>query len=235
METLVIPLIETRELTKVYLPKKETQVKAVDEVNLKVHRGEFLVIVGRSGSGKTTLLNLIGALDRPTSGTVIFEGKDLGGLSNRELALLRRHKVGFVFQTFNLLPALTALENIEVALAPTPLSREERREKSRTLLEIFELKNRADHLPLELSVGQRQKLAIARALASDPVLILADEPTGEIDPTTGKEIITKLVELNRRHNVTLVVASHGAFPYNLAKRVLFLKNGRLVSQEEAGY
>lgn len=235
METVSTPLIETRELTKVYLRKKEAQVKAVDEVNLKVHSGEFLAIVGRSGSGKTTLLNLIGALDRPTSGTVIFEGKDLGDLSNKELALLRRQKVGFVFQTFNLLPALTALENIEVALARTSMSREERREKSRTLLEIFELKNRADHLPLELSIGQRQKLAIARALARDPVLILADEPTGEIDPIAGREIVTKLVELNRKYNVTLVVASNGAFPFNLAKRVLFLRDGRLVSQEEAGY
>jgi len=235
METSGTTLIETRYLTKVYLHKKGSQIKAVNEVNLKVNRGEFLAIVGRSGSGKTTLLNLIGALDRPTSGTVMFEGKSLGDLSNRELALLRRQKVGFVFQTFNILPALTALENIEVALAPTRISSEERREKATTLLDIFELKDRADHLPPEISVGQRQKLAIARALASDPILILADEPTGEIDPITGKEIVTKLVELNRKHNVTLIVASHGTFPYNLAKRVLFLRDGKLVSQEEAGY
>lgn len=124
---------------------------------------------------------------------------------------------------------------MHVALAPTRMSKQERREKAISLLDILKLRDRADHLPLELSVGQRQKLAIARALAGDPVLILADEPTGEIDPTVGKEIVAKLVELNRRHNVTLVVASHGAFPYDLAKRVIFLKNGRLVSQEEAGY
>jgi len=235
MKTLGSTLIETRDLTKVYLRKKQSQVKAVDQVDLKVYRGESLAIVGRSGSGKTTLLNLIGALDRPTSGTVIFEGKDLGDLSNRELALLRRQEVGFIFQTFNLLPALTALENIEVALAPTCMSREKRQEKARTLLDTFEIMDRSDHLPLELSVGQRQKLAIARALARDPTLIIADEPTGEMDPVSGREIATKLVELNRKYNVTLLVASHGAFSYSLAKRVLFLKDGRLVSQEEAGY
>ena len=235
METAGTPLIETRELTKVYLRKSEIQIKAVDGVNLKIYRGEFLAIVGRSGSGKTTLLNLIGTLDRPTSGAVIFEGRDLCDLSNRDLSLLRRQKVGLVFQTFNLLPALTALENIEVALAPTRMSKEERQEKARTLLDIFELTDRADRLPLELSVGQQQKLAIARALINDPVLILADEPTGEMDPITGREIVAKLVELNRNYNVTLVVTSHGTFPCNQVDRVLFLKDGRLVSKEEAGY
>lgn len=235
METAGTPLIETRELTKVYLRKSEIQIKAVDGVNLKIYRGEFLAIVGRSGSGKTTLLNLIGTLDRPTSGAVIFEGRDLCDLSNRDLTLLRRQKVGLVFQTFNLLPALTALENIEVALAPTRMSKEERQEKARTLLDIFELTDRADRLPLELSVGQQQELAIARALINDPVLILADEPTGEMDPITGREIVAKLVELNRNYNVTLVVTSHGTFPCNQVDRVLFLKDGRLVSKEEAGY
>ncbi len=235
METASTPLIETRELTKVYLRKSEVQVKAVDSVNLKIYRGEFLAIIGRSGSGKTTLLNLIGTLDQPTSGAVIFEGRNLCDLSNRDLTLLRRQKVGLVFQTFNLLPALTALENIEVALAPTRMSKEERQKKARTMLDIFELTDRADRLPLELSVGQQQKLAIARALINDPVLILADEPTGEMDPITGKEIVAKLVELNRNCNVTLVVTSHGTFPCNQVDRVLFLKDGRLASKKEAGY
>lgn len=235
METASTPLIETRELTKVYLSKSKVQVKAVDSVNLKIYRGEFLAIIGRSGSGKTTLLNLIGTLDQPTSGAVIFEGRNLCDLSNRDLTLLRRQKVGLVFQTFNLLPALTALENIEVALAPTRMSKEERQKKARTMLDIFELTDRADRLPLELSVGQQQKLAIARALINDPVLILADEPTGEMDPITGKEIVAKLVELNRNCNVTLVVTSHGTFPCNQVDRVLFLKDGRLASKKEAGY
>jgi len=229
------PLVETRKLIKIYLQKSEGQIRAVDEVSLEVHRGEFLAIVGRSGSGKTTLLNLIGTLDRPTSGSVIFEGENLSDLSNRDLTLLRRHKVGLVFQTFNLLPTLTALENLEVALAPTRMSMEKRQEKAKTLLETFELTDRADRLPLELSVGQQQKLAIARALINDPVLILADEPTGEMDPITGREIVAKLVKLNRNYNITLVVTSHGTFPFNQADRILFLKDGRLVSKEEAGY
>jgi len=229
------PLVETRKLIKIYLQKSEGQIRAVDDVSLEVHRGEFLAIVGRSGSGKTTLLNLIGTLDRPTSGSVIFEGENLSDLSNRDLTLLRRHKVGLVFQTFNLLPTLTALENLEVALAPTRMSMEKRQEKAKTLLETFELTDRADRLPLELSVGQQQKLAIARALINDPVLILADEPTGEMDPITGREIVAKLVKLNRNYNITLVVTSHGTFPFNQADRILFLKDGRLVSKEEAGY
>jgi putative ABC transport system ATP-binding protein len=143
--------------------------------------------------------------------------------------------VGFIFQTFNLLPALTALENIEVALAPTHMSREEREEKAKILLSLFELTDKANHLPLELSAGQQQKVAIARAVARDPPVILADEPTGEMDPTTGGEIVAKLVELNQKRNVTIVVASHGAFPYEVASRVLFMKDGKIVSKEEAGY
>lgn len=235
MGALTDPLIETRELTKTYPRKREAPVVAVNGVNIRIFRGEFLAIVGRSGCGKTTLLNLIGALDRPTSGAVIFENKNLGAFSHRDLALLRRQKVGFVFQTFNLLPALTAFENIEVALAPTQMSRDERREKAKSLLESLELMDKAEHLPLELSVGQQQKVAIARAMARDPPLILADEPTGEMDPVTGGEIASKLVELNQKHNVTVVVTSHGAFPYELARRVLFMKNGKIVSQEQAGY
>ena len=229
------PLVETRELTKIYPRKREAPVVAVNGVNMKIFPEEFLAIVGRSGCGKTTLLNLIGALDRPTSGTVIFGSKNLGNLSSGDLALLRREKMGFIFQTFNLLPSLTAFENIEVALAPTQMSRGERKEKVKTLLESLKLLDKAEHLPLELSAGQQQKVAIARAMARDPPLILADEPTGEMDPMTAEEIAAKLVELNHKHNVTVVVTSHGTFPYKLAKRVLFMTDGKIVSQEQAGY
>jgi len=235
MEALTDPLIETRELTKIYPRKREAPVVAVNGVNIRIFSGEFLAIVGRSGCGKTTLLNLIGALDRPTSGAVIFKNKNLGAFSQRDLALLRRQKVGFIFQTFNLLPALTAFENIEVALATMQMSRDERRQKAKTLLESLELMDKAEHLPLELSAGQQQKVAIARAMARDPPLILADEPTGEMDPVTGGEIASMLVELNQKHNVTVVVTSHGTFPYKLAKRVLFMKDGKIVSQEQAEY
>jgi len=235
MEIKNNPLIETRDLAKVYLRKSGSSIKALDGVNLQIFAGEFLAIVGRSGSGKTTLLNLIGALDRPTSGKVTFEGKNLSDLSDRDLALLRRQKVGFIFQTFNLLPALTALENIEVALIHSRMSKEEISEKAATMLNLFKLTDKSNQLPLELSVGQQQKVAIARALAKDPALILADEPTGEMDPITGEEIVAKLVELNEKTKVTIIVASHGTFPYNQVDRTLFIKDGKIVSQKEAGY
>ena len=228
-------LIEMRDLTKSYSRKKGSQIKALDEVNLEVFTGEFLAVVGRSGSGKTTLLNLIGALDRPTSGEVLFEGKRLSDFSNQGLALLRREKIGFIFQTFNLLPALTVFENVASALVHSPMSKNKITEKISASLEFFDLTDKSSMLPLELSVGQQQKVAIARALVKDPTVILADEPTGEMDPITGKEIVAKLVELKRNSKVTLVVASHGTFPYTQADRTLFIKDGRIVSQKEAGY
>jgi putative ABC transport system ATP-binding protein len=228
-------LIETRNLGKVYFRKNSPPIKALDGVNLKVFAGEFLALVGRSGSGKTTLLNLIGALDRPTSGEVLFDGKSLGDFSNRDLALLRREKIGFVFQTFNLLPSLTVLENVESALVHSLTSKNEITEKVATMLEFFDLTDKSSMLPLDLSVGQQQKVAIARALVKNPVLILADEPTGEMDPIAGREIVAKLVELNRKSKVTMIIASHGAFPYTQTDRTLFIKDGKIVSQKEAGY
>jgi putative ABC transport system ATP-binding protein len=228
-------LIETRNLEKVYFRKNSPPIKALDGVNLKVFAGEFLALVGRSGSGKTTLLNLIGALDRPTSGEVSFDGKSLGDFSNRDLALLRREKIGFVFQTFNLLPSLTVLENVESALVHSLTSKNEITEKVATMLEFFDLTDKSSMLPLDLSVGQQQKVAIARALVKNPVLILADEPTGEMDPIAGREIVAKLVELNRKSKVTMIIASHGAFPYTQTDRTLFIKDGKIVSQKEAGY
>lgn len=233
--TKTTPLIEARNLVKVYSRKSSPPSKALDGVNLEVFAGEFLAIVGRSGSGKTTLLNLIGALDRATSGEVLFEGKSLQDFSNRDLAKLRREKIGFVFQTFNLLPSLTVLENVESALIHSLMSKNEITEKVATLLEFFNLTNKSCMLPLELSVGQQQKVAIARALVKNPVLILADEPTGEMDPMAGEEIMTNLFELNRKSKVTTVVASHGALAYNQADRTLYLKDGKIVSRKEAGY
>ena len=229
------PLIETRNLGKVYFRKGRPPVKALDGVNLQVTAGEFLALLGCSGSGKTTLLNLIGALDRPTSGEVFFEGMSLGDFSNRDLALLRRQKIGFVFQTFNLLPSLTVCENVQSALVASSMSKSEIAEKVATELEFFDLADKSSMLPLDLSVGQQQKVAIARALVKNPILILADEPTGEMDPTAAEEIIAKLVELNRKSKVTTVVVSHGTFPYKQADRTLFLNNGKIVSQKEAGY
>src|SRR3989337_2162257 len=229
------PLIETQNLGKIYFRKSAPQIKALDGVNLQVTAGEFVALVGCSGSGKTTLLNLMGALDRPTSGEVFFEGMNLGDFSNRDLALLRRQKIGFVFQTFNLLPSLTVCENVQLALVHSPMSKNEIAEKVATELEFFDLTDKSSILPLDLSVGQQQKVAIARALVKNTILILADEPTGEMDPMAAEEIIAKLVELNRKSKVTTVVVSHGTFPYKQADRTLFLNNGKIVSQKEAGY
>jgi ABC-type lipoprotein export system ATPase subunit len=229
------PFIATNDLAKVYSGKNGNPIKALDGVNLEIHSGEFLVLVGRSGTGKTTLLNLIGALDRPTSGSVMFEGKNLSKFSNRDLVLLRRQKIGFIFQTFNLLPALTVFENVETALVHSRIPKDEIERKVTSLLDLVELTDMSNRLPLELSVGQQQKAAIARALIKDPILILADEPTGEMDPIAGREIVDNLVELNKKSKVTIVIATHGNFNYSQVDRAIFLKAGRIVSKEEAGY
>ena len=228
-------LIEIKDLRKLYLRKDSAPVKALDAVNLEVFRGEFLVIFGRSGSGKTTLLNLIGALDRPTSGEIKFEGKTLSNFSNRDLATLRREEIGFIFQTFNLLSSLTVVENIESALIHSRMSKEQRQVKLAALLDFLDLSEMSNRFPLELSVGQQQKVAIARALIKDPALILADEPIGEMDPITGREILEKLIELNRTSNITLIVASHRTFMHPEINRTLFINAGKIVSQNDAGY
>jgi putative ABC transport system ATP-binding protein len=229
------PWIEIRDLQKVYFRRNAASIKALDGISLKVFQGEFLAIIGRSGSGKTTLLNLIGTLDHPTSGEVRLEGKILSNLSNRELAIVRREKIGFIFQTFNLLPALTVFENVELALIHSRMSEDRMKSKISTMLDALALSEMSYRLPLELSVGQRQKVAIARALIKDPAVILADEPTGEMDPITSREILEKLIELNRKSKITLIVASHGSSVLSEASRALFIKNGKIVSQSDAGY
>ena len=229
------PLLDIVGLTKTYCRRNGQPINALNGISLSVFQGEFVVLTGLSGSGKTTLLNILGALDRPTSGAVIFEGKNVVKLSSVELATLRRSKIGFVFQTFNLLPSLTVYENLEVALIHSEVSKKERRKQITALLDSFELADMSDRLPLELSVGQQQRVAMARALANEPVLVLADEPTGEMDPVAGREIAAKLRELNSGRKVTVIVASHGTFPCNQKDRGVFIRNGKIVSQKEAGY
>jgi putative ABC transport system ATP-binding protein len=229
------PLIEAKNLEKVYFRNNASPIKALEGINLEASKGEFLAIIGRSGSGKTTLLNLLGALDRPTSGETKFEGKNLSNFSNRDLAILRREKIGFIFQTFNLLPSLTVVENVESALVHSRMSKDQINSKVAALLDLLGLTEMSNRLPLELSVGQQQKVAIARAIVKDPALILADEPTGEMDPLTSREILERLIELNRKSKITLIVASHGTFMQSEAGRTLFIKAGRIVSQKEAGY
>jgi putative ABC transport system ATP-binding protein len=205
-----------------------TRVLAVDEIDLRVKRGEFVVVAGPSGSGKTTLLQLLGALDRPTAGEIAFEGRPLDRMGDGELAALRARRVGFVFQQFNLIPTLTAAQNVEVALAGQP----RRRERAAALLERVGLAPRARHLPSQLSGGEQQRVAIARALANEPDVLLADEPTGNLDTATGAEIMAVLDEL-WRGGLSVVLITHDEAIARAASRVVRLRDGRIADPEAA--
>ncbi len=202
-------------------------IRAVDDVTLDVNAGEFLAMVGPSGSGKSTLLQLLGGLDRPSDGSVLFEGRDLATMSGRDLAKLRLHTFGFVFQQFNLIPTLTAEQNVEAALAPTHAKASARHGAVRARLEEVGLADRASHLPGQLSGGEQQRVAIARALANEPRVILGDEPTGNLDTGTGAEIIELLAWLSHEHGATLVIATHDQTLTRAATRVVQLSDGRV--------
>jgi putative ABC transport system ATP-binding protein len=196
-------------------------VRALDGLDLKVQAGEFLAVAGPSGSGKTTLLQLLGALDRPTAGEVLFEGRDMARLRDGELTRLRRDAIGFVFQQFNLIPTLTARENVEAALAPAGGHGADR------LLEAVGLGNRLGHLPSELSGGEQQRVAIARALANDPRVLLADEPTGNLDSATGEEVLSLLQRLSDELSQTIVLITHNSALAERADRLVRLRDGQL--------
>jgi putative ABC transport system ATP-binding protein len=208
------------------------EVHAVRDVDLEIARGEFLVIVGPSGSGKSTLLQLLGTLDRPTSGQIDFEGRDLAKLGDGELAELRLGSIGFVFQQFNLIPTLTAAQNVEVALAPGSLDGEARQQRVTELLESVGLGGRAHHLPSQLSGGEQQRVAIARALANGPHVLLADEPTGNLDTATGEEIMALLKELSTDSGHTVVLITHDVEIAAEAPRVIRMQDGRLLAAAE---
>jgi putative ABC transport system ATP-binding protein len=210
-----------------------TRVVALDALNLTIKRGEFVAVFGPSGSGKTTLLQLLGALDRPTAGAIRFEGQPLERLRDSALAELRLRAMGFVFQQFNLIPTLTAAENVEAALAPLAMSRDERREESAKHLEAVGLGPRARHLPTQLSGGEQQRVAIARALARSPRVLLADEPTGNLDTRNGELVMELLARLHSELQITLVLVTHDEWIAERADRVLRLADGRLV-QDSAG-
>ncbi len=223
-------IVEVINLKKTYMLGK-VPVQALNGVNLKVNEGDFLAILGPSGSGKSTLLHLIGALDRPTEGKVLIEGVDISTLDDGQLADLRR-KIGFVFQYFNLIPRLTARENVELPLAINGLGRSERRKKAEKLLEIVGLKNRMNHKPTELSGGEQQRVAIARALANDPKLLLMDEPTGNLDSKTGEEIARLVKRLNEEENITIILVTHDESMTRVANRIAYIRDGLIIREEE---
>lgn len=223
-------MIELVNISKIYRTGA-VAVKALDGVSLTVQPGEMVAIMGPSGSGKTTLMNIIGCLDVPTEGRYLLEGKEVSRLKEDELAEIRNKKIGFVFQNFNLLPRLTALENVELPLIYRGMGAAERRERAEKALSMVGLADRMHHRPSELSGGQQQRVAIARALASDPPIILADEPTGNLDSRAGAEVMAILKELNR-NGKTVILITHDSQIANQAGRIIRIRDGRIAPEEE---
>ena len=220
-------IIELKDVRKTY-HLGEVEVKALRDVDLKIKKEEFVAIMGPSGSGKSTLLHMIGCLDRPTSGKIYLDRVDISKLNDSELARLRGKKIGFVFQFFNLYPTLSARENIELPMLILESDKKEREKKSAKLLETVGLEKRAEHLPSQLSGGERQRVAISRALANDPPLLLADEPTGNLDSKTGEEIMKFLDKLQEKEKVTIVMVTHEEHIAKYAERIIRLKDGKIV-------
>jgi putative ABC transport system ATP-binding protein len=210
-----------------FFRRGDSPIRAVDDVSLSIAAGDFVALEGPSGSGKTTLLQLLGALDRPSNGHVLFEGSDLASLGDHDLAELRLRAFGFVFQQFNLIPTLTALENVEAGLAPMKVDDAELRKRSLDLLAEVGLAHRADHLPTQLSGGEQQRVAVARALVKEPRVIIADEPTGNLDSASGAEVVDLLAGLAAQRGTTVVVATHNAGLAARAPRRLTMRDGRL--------
>jgi ABC-type lipoprotein export system ATPase subunit len=222
------PIVQLEGVVKVHAPGKAIEVRALDGIDLTIERGEYVAIVGESGSGKTTLMQLLGALDRPTSGTVRIDGEQLAGASSAALARIRSHNVGFVFQGLNLIPTLDARDNVLLAARYARRSRAESMERATALLTELGLGDRMDHRPSQLSGGQQQRVAIARALINAPALVLADEPTGELDSRTAESILGLFDVLNGRGQ-TLVVVTHSAAVYERARRVIRIADGKIVA------
>ncbi|HJZ74112.1 MAG TPA: ABC transporter ATP-binding protein [Vicinamibacterales bacterium] len=220
-------VIQTRQLSKEYV-RDDHAVVALQNVDLSVARGDFLALMGPSGSGKSTLLHLIAAMDRPTSGDVLVLGEDLRALSRRELARWRNAHIGFVFQSFNLIPVLTALENVALPLKLTALRRRDQDEHAATALQLVGLGDRLHHLPRQLSGGQEQRVAVARAIVTDPDFILADEPTGNLDAASATEVLALLSTLNREYGKTIVIVTHDPHAARYAKNIRYLEKGVLL-------
>lgn len=222
------PVVSIRDVCKEFR-REQISIPVLSGINLELPAGDFLALMGPSGSGKTTLLNLIAGLDRPTSGTVRVCGQDLGRSSEGELARWRSAHIGFIFQLYNLIPVLTAYENVELPLTLTPLTRRQRDEHVRAALEVVGLADRMDHYPRQLSGGQEQRVSIARAIVTDPTLIVADEPTGDLDARSATEILNLMQRLNEEFQKTIVMVTHDPNAAARARRTLHLEKGVLVS------
>jgi putative ABC transport system ATP-binding protein len=225
-------VIQTSRLSKEFI-RDEFHIVALRDVDLAIGKGEFVALMGPSGSGKSTLLHLVAAMDRPTSGEIRVLGEDLRTLSESEMARWRNRHVGFVFQTFNLIPVLTAIENVELPLKLTSLKRKSRMEHAATALKLVGLEDRMDHLPRQLSGGQEQRVAIARAIVTDPDLILTDEPTGNLDAGSAQEVLTLLGRLNREYGKTIVMVTHDPHAAHFASKIRYLDKGELLPEGQA--
>jgi putative ABC transport system ATP-binding protein len=222
-----IKIVETSNLSKEYV-RDEFRVAALDSANIVIKKGDFVALMGPSGSGKSTLLHLIAAMDKPTDGDIKVLGANLRSMNDKEIAHWRNEHIGFVFQSFNLIPVLTALENVELPLKLTKLKKKERMEHSQTALKLVGLADRMGHLPKQLSGGQEQRVAIARAIVTDPDLILADEPTGNLDAAAAEDVLTMLTRLNREFGKTIVMVTHDPHAAKFAKTIRHLEKGKLL-------
>ena len=226
-------VIQVKNLSKFYNKDMHNEVSAIKDISFSIEEGDFVAIVGPSGSGKSTLLHMIGALDIPSSGDVIIDGENVKDLDDNGLANLRLKKIGFVFQTFNLIPGVTAIDNVLMPLFPYGVS-ESKRKDAMHLLKEFGIGNRADHDPSELSGGEKQRVAVARSLINNPRIILADEPTGQLDSKTGKSIIKLMRELNKEKNLTFIIVTHDESLLNYVKRVIRLRDGNIIEDLSNG-
>ena len=229
----VLPLISTIDLWRTYQLGSE-EINALRGVNMTVMPGQFIAVVGRSGSGKTTLLNILAGLDKPTSGQVLFENRDIAGMNEHDLTEIRRHKIGFVFQSFGLLPLLSAFENVELPLRIAGVRTREREERTREALDIVGLWGRAKHRPYELSGGEQQRVAIARAIVNNPPLILADEPTGELDSTNARAIFGLFKEMVLKQGISVLSATHDSTLLAMADEVKEIRDGHLNAATDLG-
>lgn len=226
-----MPLVVINKLTKQYHKGGET-ITPLDEVSMEIEQGEFLSLMGASGTGKSTLLNLIASIDQPDSGTIIVDGIEITALSRSQLARWRAANLGYIFQTHNLVPVLTAYENVELPLLLLPMSRSERKKRVQIALQAVDLLDRAEHYPRQMSGGQEQRVGVARAIVKHPKIVVADEPTGDLDPETSEQIMNLLKRLNRELDITLLMVTHDSEAAKIADRQFYLDHGKLVPMQQ---